>query len=327
MTTVFDAGNWKLTIRRETDGIEILRAVTCDIRAVFPEELFGLPVTVIGPRAMSVLAPPLEGETVLVTNGKLSENAEWNNAKMRELVIPRWVHRIGDYAFLGCRSLEKLSIHDSVRQWGGDVFTNCQNLNTFHVTLNPEVPGRTLAYFANGISRELDITVEQDGQLGRLIFPEYEEFEEEGFIAQAVQFHYHIAGAGYLHHHCFQQRMFSFRKYDDVWPQYMKLHYRPDCAMRLAWWRLQYPMGLEERAEARYWAHIREQASETLFWLLSIKNHSGLRLLLREAEFSAEQLSKGCDLARAAEDTESLAILLEEQHRRFPAGAQKRFEL
>jgi len=327
MTTVFDAGNWKLTIRRESDGIEILRAITCDIHAVFPEELFGLPVTVIGPRAMSVLAPPLEGETILVANSKRSEDAEWNNANIRELVIPRWVRRIGDYALLGCRSLEKLTVHDSVRQWGGDVFTNCRNLNAFHVTLDPEFQGRTLAYFANGISRELDITVEQDGQIGRLIFPEYEEFEEEGFIAQAVQFHYHIAGAGYLHHHCFQQRMFSFRKYDDVWPQYMKLHYNPACAMRLAWWRIQYPMGLEEQAEARYWTYVREQATETLAWLLSIKNHSGLRLLLREVDFSAEQLSEACDQARVEEDTESLAILLEEQHKRFPVGVQKRFDL
>ena len=327
MTTVFDAGNWKLTIRRETDGVEILRAVTCDIRAVLPEELFGLPITVIGARAMSVLAPPLEGESVLVTNGKLPENAEWNNANMRELVVPRGVCRVGDYALLGCRSLEKLTIHDSVLQWGGDVFTNCRNLNTFHVTLDPACQGRTLAYFANGISRELDITVEEDGQIGRLIFPEYEEYEEEGFIAQAVQFHYHIAGAGYLHHHCFQQKLFSFRKYDDVWPQYMKLHYNPACAMRLAWWRLQYPMGLEEQAEACYWAYIREQAAETLLWLLSLKNHSGLRLLLRKAEFTAEQLSEACEAARAAEDTESLAILLEEQHKRFPTGAQKTFDL
>jgi len=44
-------------------------------------------------------------------------------------------------------------------------------------------------------------------------------------------------------------------------------------------------------------------------------------------DFSAEQLSEACDQARVEEDTESLAILLEEQHKRFPVGVQKRFDL
>ena len=45
METVSGVSNWKLVIRREERSVCILRAVTCDERAVLPEELFGLPVT------------------------------------------------------------------------------------------------------------------------------------------------------------------------------------------------------------------------------------------------------------------------------------------
>ena len=43
METVSGLSNWKLVIRREPSSITILQAVTCDPRAVLPEELFDLP--------------------------------------------------------------------------------------------------------------------------------------------------------------------------------------------------------------------------------------------------------------------------------------------
>ena len=68
METVSGSGNWRLTLRREAAGITILRAATCDRRAVLPERLSGLPVTALGDHA---LAPgrPAEGEELLVTCG------------------------------------------------------------------------------------------------------------------------------------------------------------------------------------------------------------------------------------------------------------------
>ena len=68
METVSGVSNWKLVIRREERSVCILRAVTCDERAVLPEELFGLPVTELGGHALSPTAPAgAEGEEVLVS--------------------------------------------------------------------------------------------------------------------------------------------------------------------------------------------------------------------------------------------------------------------
>ena len=48
METISGINNWKLVVRREAEGVTILRAVTCDAKAALPDTLFGLPVTVLG---------------------------------------------------------------------------------------------------------------------------------------------------------------------------------------------------------------------------------------------------------------------------------------
>ena len=52
-----------------------------------------------------------------------------------------------------------------------------------------------------------------------------------------------------------------------------------------------------------------------------------LPLLLDLAEPDREALSAACALAREKGDTAALAALLENQHRRFPAGLEKTFAL
>ena len=37
METIPGSGNWRLTLRREAEGVTILRAATCDRRAVLPD--------------------------------------------------------------------------------------------------------------------------------------------------------------------------------------------------------------------------------------------------------------------------------------------------
>ena len=58
METVSGVSNWKLLIRREEWSVRILRGVTCDERAVLPEELFGLPVTELGGTPSRPPPPP-----------------------------------------------------------------------------------------------------------------------------------------------------------------------------------------------------------------------------------------------------------------------------
>ena len=67
METISGANNWNLTVRRDADGVTLLRCHTPDERAVVPETVGGLPVTALGRRALCPDARETEGETVRIT--------------------------------------------------------------------------------------------------------------------------------------------------------------------------------------------------------------------------------------------------------------------
>lgn len=326
MEQVAGLGNWKLVVRRETDGITILRGVTCDKTAMLPEELFGLPVTTLAHHALSPIAKETAGEEVLVTCGQAAEEDAWDNRQIRTLILPKTITRIEDYAFLNCGNLRELRLHDSVQYWGGCVFMNCRALDTFHLTRVSRQQGTSLEYFNSELSCDLDVTIQTvDGQVGRLVFPAYREDYEESISGHF--FKYEIHGAGYPYHHVFQQRQLSIKDYDDLWDHYLNTESERETAICLAWYRLRWPLELSGDAEMQYLNYLREQTAETVRWLLTRRDQNDLRFLLQRTEPDRETLSAACAIARENHAAEALAILLEEQHRRFPTGANKSFDL
>lgn len=324
MEQISGVNNWKLVIRREAAGVAILWAATCDAKAALPDTLFGLPVTALGDHALTPGRPMPEGEEVLVTCGPVNEE-DWDNGALTDLTLPDSLERVGDYGFFNCKNLKTLRLWDTVRYWGGGALMNCRALDTFHLTRTGE-QGESLAYFADELSRELDVTItEPDGQTVRLLFPEYMEVYEEN--CPAHHFDYNIYGAGYPYHHCFRQKKLTMKEYDGLWRSYLGMEHDDGAALRLAWWRLRYPVELTEQAERRYTAYLRDHTDEAVRWLLAERDPAGLRFLLARTEPTRELLSGACALAREEGAPEALAILLEEQHKRFPSGLDKTFDL
>lgn len=102
---------------------------------------------------------------------------------------------MGEYAFFNCGALKTLELYDGIGFWGGGALMNCRSLDTVRLTRISEEQGISLAYFADELSRELDVTVtETDGTAARLIFPEFLEVYEEN--CPAHHFDYTICGAG-----------------------------------------------------------------------------------------------------------------------------------
>lgn len=324
LESIAGVNNWKLTARREAAGVTILRAVTCDTRAVLPDTLWDLPVTALGDHALAPGAVQTPGETVEITCGAPGDAAAWDNRRLEELVLPPTLERIGDYAFLNCAGLKSLTLHDSIRQWGGGALMNCRCLDTFCLTRTGE-EGETLAYFADELSRELDVTLAgPEGVTARLLFPEYRELYEEN--CPAHHFDYNIIGAGYPYHHCFVRRRLDLRTYDRLWKGFLGMEHDPACALRLAFWRLRYPLDLTPEAEGDYLDYLRDRAGEALAWLLTERDTANLPFLLKRAEPGPEALANGCALARELGASEALALLLEARHR-TGAGMARRFDL
>ncbi|MFR3921148.1 MAG: hypothetical protein ACLTYN_03405 [Dysosmobacter welbionis] len=82
---------------------------------------------------------------------------------------------------------------------------------------------------------------ETDGTVFRLLFPEYREVYEEN--CPAHHFDYNIFGAGYPYHHSFRRKRLDLRTYDELWSGFLGMEHDEDCAVRLAFWRLRYPVG------------------------------------------------------------------------------------
>lgn len=310
METVSGVNNWKLLCCREGAGVTLVRAVTCDARAALPETVWGLPVTALADHALSPTARPAEGEEVLVTCGPLGEDPGWDNRQLRELTLPPALERVGNYALLNCGALERLCLHDGIRSWGGGALMNCRSLRAFRLRRTGGAEGESLAYFADELTRELDVTIlRPGGETVRLLFPEYGEAYEENISAH--HFDYTIVGAGYPYHHCFRQRQLHLRDYDGLWRGYLGMEYDPFCALRLAWWRLRYPAELSPQAEADYLRYLRSHAPQAVAWLLDRGDAAGLRFLLDRAAPDRETLAAACALARERRAAEALAILLE----------------
>lgn len=325
METVSGASSWKLTVRREAAGIAILRAVTCESSAALPETLWGLPVTALEDHALAPGAGPVPGQEVMVSCGPLPAEDQWDNRGLRDLTFPASLERVGDYALFNCTELKKLRLEDSVVRWGGGAIMNCRQLDTFQVDCTGR-EGELLAYFAGELPGELDMTLRRGGETwARLIFPEYVELYEEN--CPAHHFDYNIYGAGYGYHHCFYGKRLDQRAYDALWRPMLAMEHETTCALRLAWWRLRYPAELADQAAADYREYLRSHALEAVRLLLDLGDGADLGLLLRETAPDRETLSEACALAREQENAAALALLLEEQHRRFPTGAAKQFAL
>lgn len=326
MEQVSGLSNWKFVIRRETDGILILHATTCDKIATLPDELFGLPVTRLAHHALSPNAKEVSGEEAFVTCGQVTEESVWDNRQIHTLNLPKTITHIEDYAFLNCVNLRELRLYDGVKDWGSCVFMNCRTLDTFHLTRISRQQGGSLEFFNSELSCDLDVTIqEMDGQVGRLVFPAYREDYEESISGHF--FKYEIHGAGYPYHHVFRQRQLSIKDYDALWEHYISTECEKETAIRLAWYRLRWPLELSKDAEKQYLNYLREQTAEAVRWLLTQRDQSNLRFLLQRTEPDRETLSAACAVARENQAAEALAILLEEQHRRFPVGVNKSFDL
>lgn len=321
MTTISGTSNWHLTVRREEASVSILRAVTCDIFAALPDTLFDLPVMALSDHVLAPNAAPIAGEEVCITCGV--PQGEWDNRNLRELTLPRQLASVGDYAFFSCRALQALHLHDGVTHWGGGVLMNCRSLDRILLTRVESAQGESLAYFADEMSRELDVSLfGTDGSETRLIFPEYvEDFEENG---PAHHFDYTIYGAGHPYHHVFRGKTLHLTDYDALWERFLSAVHEDSAALRLAWYRLRYPRELSVWARAQYEAYLRAHVDESLRLALEQRDIAGLRQLLDLLD--GTPLAAALAFAREEHMTEATAILLEQQHRRN-SGAKKSFDL
>ena len=324
MESISGLTNWRLSVRRESDGVTILRALTCDQKAVLPDELFGLPVTALQDHALAAGAAPAEGEELRILGG--AESADWDNRNIKELTLPRALRQIGDYAFMNLRSMETLRFFDDLNSTGSGSFMNCRSLSRLELGRTGPRQGPVLASLVRSLQQRLDVTVtEADGSILRLVFPEY--FEDYTENRNAYTFQLKILGGGYAYHTVFRDRALSVSDYDALWPAYLAQAHDEDTALALACGRFCCPTRLSAQAGERYAEYLRANLGRALSLALRERDMPGLRKLLELDGIETETLDAALRESRTLQMTEATAILLEKRHARPAAGRARTFEL
>ena len=324
METISGLTNWRLTVRREKNGVTILRAVTCDENAALPDEIFGLPVTGLSDRALAHGAKPAPGEEVRVLGG--AESEDWDNRSIRSLTLPRGLQSVGDYAFMNLRRMETLRFFDGVRTFGSASFMNCRLFSRVELTRVSHEQGPALASLVQSLPQELDVTIHRaDGATLRLIFPEY--FENYTENSPAHHFELKIVGGGYAYHGVFRAKKLAAADYDALWRDYVAAEHEEESALRLAFYRLHWPAELSDRAREQYASHLRMNLREALCFALHERDAHGLRLLLELGVPDANALEFALNESRALRFTEATALLLEQRRKTPGTGKTKKFEL
>lgn len=305
------------------DGIAILRCETRDDTVRLPDDIDGVPVTQLGPYALSERAPDLSKQetfSIRITCGG-PEPVHDANA-IRSVTLPGALQSVGSYAFYNCRRLETITLPQAVTDFGGGALMNCRALHTVVLRAEPNT-STCLQKLLGEHAGELDVRF--DGNTpAHLLFPAYTEELED--LSPAHIFQRRIHGAGYGYRQCFDAGVLSFRQYDLALTGLLERH---DFAVaaRVAARRLAVPYALSDTARDTYLDCLRAHGSALLRGCAAAGESAAISFLLSLGVLTAADVEAACDAAREKGQTAALSVLLTASGKSTARGRAKTFDL
>ena len=295
-----------LTCETQAEGVCILRCETRDPVVLLPDEIDGAPVTALGRYVLSGRAPDLSGRDTFSV-----------------VTLPKHARTVGSYAFYNCRSLEELTMTDSVSAFDGGSLMNCLSLHRIRL-LAPPGGATCLPKILGETASELDVRFLHGDTCTPLLFPAYTEELED--LSPAHIFQRRIHGAGYSYRQCFDGAALNFRQYDRALSELAERH---DFAIaaRVAVRRLAAPFALSDSARADYLAVLREHGGPLACALAKQGDSVSLHVLLSLSVLSDAGIDAACTAAREAGQTAALSVLLAAAGPSKPRGREKTFDL
>ena len=229
---------------------------------------------------------------------------------------------VGSYAFYNCRSLEELTMTDSVSAFDGGSLMNCLSLHRIRL-LAPPGGATCLPKILGETASELDVRFLHGDTCTPLLFPAYTEELED--LSPAHIFQRRIHGAGYSYRQCFDGAALNLRQYDRAFSELAERH---DFAIaaRVAVRRLAAPFALSDSARADYLAVLREHGGPLACALAKQGDSVSLHVLLSLSVLSDAGIDAACTAARETGQTAALSVLLAAGPSK-PRGRAKTFDL
>lgn len=272
----------------------------------------------------------LEGEVIVpeFINGVPVVEAEsyaFSRKKITQLELPKYMKKIGRYAFYRCFALRKLCFSDALMDIGAGAFTGC-NPKELEIDFY-DGEKSCLKFIADEVRYAFRVTMhfhKEDGTVENavVVFPEHYEDAVENTPARILETHYY--GAGGRYRQCFYNKELNFQEYDSmlIWAITEDTE---EMAVEIVASRLKYPYKLTDSAKEKYEEFLCAHMECAGRKYVLEENPAMLKFFCEEIYFTEESLEAAIEVAASEKKTEILSLLMDEKHRLFPKK-KKKFE-
>lgn len=228
---------------------------------------------------------------------------------IKEVTLSGAVRKIGKFAFYQCHHLESITFEGREFELGGDAFMNCGSLKKFQIYALPQEPtGLRQILAQQDVETEVYfLSKEAHMVTGAVLFPEYS--EKYDLIGPAHIFELNIEGEGFRARQCFEDGIFRFQKYDQIFSQ-AKDTEEERTLCRMAALRLGHPVELREEAKQMYTEYLLSHMECFLDSVLAEKKLELLKSLGENGNLGKDVLENCLKKAVKSKWTEGIRLLL-----------------
>lgn len=312
----------------EEDGVSICRCYGYEDILILPDHINGKPVTALYAYVLSGSAPADAPENVRrVILGEeeqgFGEERELSGEFLKEVYLPKYLKRIGGYAFYLCRNLHTLHVQSNLTDLGGGAFVWCRSLRKLCFS-GVDWENDSVYGVLSELTQELDVEIEfHDGTRVSLTFPEYYEESVENTPARIIAVEWH--GSGYKYRQCFPNTRLNLRLYDGLFPYAVANEFVPTCT-KIAINRLSTPEQLSDEAKTAYLNFLGNHVTEIMKNAVREEDLETIELLAAEQLLTREETVSALELASEKCSAEIGSFLMD--YRRTHFGTRhKTYEL
>ena len=290
--------------------ILLKRCYGTEERIEVPAQIEGMPVTVLAPYIFSQARREPDQKAAICGN------------QVKEIVLPDTVREIGNYAFYGCYYLEALTLSHRTHDIAGGAFTGCRHLKNLTFRME-QAEGYCMKDVLSEVHHEMKVKLVYPNAVCTLLFPEYYEEAVENTPARQLETQFH--GSGYSYRQCFQDGVFQFGEYDQLFQEAQNLESEDFC-IELAVTRLMEKARLSQDAEGVYQSYLMEHRMSAAGWCIEFEQNETLEFLTGFVDWQEEELSDLIEEANAKGRLEIQSVLMDYKHQHF-GKKKKTFDL
>lgn len=290
--------------------ILLKRCYGTEERIEVPAQIEGMPVTVLAPYIFSQARREPDQKAAICGN------------QVKEIVLPDTVREIGNYAFYGCYYLEALTLSHRTHDIAGGAFTGCRHLKNLTFRME-QAEGYCMKDVLSEVHHEMKVKLVYPNAVCTLLFPEYYEEAVENTPARQLETQFH--GSGYSYRQCFQDGVFQFGEYDQLFQEAQNLESEDFC-IELAVTRLMEKARLSQDAEGVYQSYLMEHRMSAAGWCIEFEQNETLEFLTGFVDWQEEELSDLIEEANAKGRLEIQSVLMDYKHHHF-GKKKKTFDL